>query len=225
MGFFPEYNNTIVPGGWFIGTTAIFYLVFPLLIKLLSKVHRKTAYMIPVGVALGCFAVGNAYPKIGENGSFSYYSFIVQSPAIILGILLFFDYKKGMVLNRDNAVKWSFGFAIVTIILFHSNFNGAFMLIPLFSGICFYMLFTLFLKSNGNKELVMLGKKSYGMFLTHMFFAHQMSAILSRFGRKIGVCQTVCFAIAYVITIAGSYYASGMLNKLNKKVCGLIHLS
>lgn len=51
-GFFPEYNNTIVPGGWFIGTTAIFYLIFPLLIKLLLKVHRKTAYIIPVGVAL-----------------------------------------------------------------------------------------------------------------------------------------------------------------------------
>lgn len=51
-GFFPEYNSTIVPGGWFIGTTAIFYLIFPLLIKLLSKVHRKTAYIIPVGVAL-----------------------------------------------------------------------------------------------------------------------------------------------------------------------------
>ena len=63
-----------------------------------------------------------------------------------------------MVLNRDKAVKWSFGFAIVTIILFYSNFNGAFMLILLFSGWFFYMIFALSLQSKGSKEFIMLGK-------------------------------------------------------------------
>ena len=77
----------------------------------------------------------------------------------------------------------------------------------------------------GKQRIYHAGKKSYGMFLTHMFFAHQLSAILSRFGRKIGVCQTLCFAIAYMITITGNYCASGMLNKLNEKVCKSIHLS
>lgn len=71
---------------------------------------------------------------------------------------LFFDYKKGMVLKRDKAVKWSFGFAIVTIILFYSNFNGALMLIPLFSGWFFYMIFALSLQSKGSKEFIMQGK-------------------------------------------------------------------
>ena len=52
-----------------------------------------------------------------------------------------------------------------------------------------------------------------------MFFAHQLSAILSRFGKKIGVCQTLCFAIAYMIAIAGSYCASGFIgSNLAKRI-------
>ena len=36
-GISPSYSNNIVLGGWFIGITAIFYLLFPALINILKK--------------------------------------------------------------------------------------------------------------------------------------------------------------------------------------------
>lgn len=224
-GFFPQYNNNIVPGGWFIGTTAFFYFVFPVLVKTLSKINQKIACLVPLSISIVCFIIGNIYPSLGKNGSFLYYSFIVQAPAIILGILLYFDYTKKNVLGRHEAVRWMAGFAVASIVIFYGNFNGAFMLISLCSGFLFYMLFTISLHSKECRWLVTLGKKSYGMFLTHMFFAHQLSAVLSKAGMKMGVHQTACFAIAYLIAIIGSYYAAGILNMAIKELCRLINLN
>lgn len=64
----------------------------------------------------------------------------------------------------------------------------------------------------------MLGRKSYGMFLTHMFFAHQLAVALNRVGAKIGVDQTVLFLIALLVAVLGSYGTSSILNVLKKKM-------
>lgn len=40
-GMVPSANNTIVPGGWSIGTEFIFYALFPALFIIFDKMHRK----------------------------------------------------------------------------------------------------------------------------------------------------------------------------------------
>ena len=217
-GISPTYNNNIVPGGWFIGTTAIFYLLCPVLIKILKAGYRTVSYMIPVISSLVCLVIGCMYPAWGKNGSFFYYSFVVQMPSIILGIVLYFDWKNEVVMKKRKAIIYLFVFALLSVVLFYCDLNGAFMLIPLCSGSFFYVLFSLLLHSRGMRFVNMLGRKSYGMFLTHMFFAHQLAAALNRVGAKIGVDQTVLFLIALMVAVLGSYGTSSILNALKKKM-------
>jgi peptidoglycan/LPS O-acetylase OafA/YrhL len=45
-GLVPSANNTIVPGGWSIGAEMLFYLVFPLIFKIYSRVTDIRMYFI-----------------------------------------------------------------------------------------------------------------------------------------------------------------------------------
>lgn len=47
--FVPQYNN-IVPGGWYVGTTVLIYLLFPLFAKLtnFSVIKKSKIYLVPI---------------------------------------------------------------------------------------------------------------------------------------------------------------------------------
>lgn len=45
-GFFPNYCNSIVRGGWYIGTTVVLYLLFPILNKGIILLYNKKKYFM-----------------------------------------------------------------------------------------------------------------------------------------------------------------------------------
>lgn len=89
-----------------------------------------------------------------------------------------------MIIKKEKAVIYLIVMALISIVLFYSNLKGAFMLIPICSGGFFLVLFSLLFHSNGIRFVNMLDPKSYGMFLTHMFFSHQLAAILNRIDNR-----------------------------------------
>lgn len=105
-GLFPDYINSVFPGGWYIGTTFLLYLLFPILAALFQRLYTLNHYLVlplPViflglNIMLVRYLViasgGNMYPY---NNSFLYYLFTNQLPCFSLGILLYFqeaDLKK-----------------------------------------------------------------------------------------------------------------------------------
>lgn len=45
-GIYPDAINSVFPGGWYIGTTFILYLLFPLLVTLFQKLHTVNQFLI-----------------------------------------------------------------------------------------------------------------------------------------------------------------------------------
>lgn len=102
-GLFPDYINDVFPGGWYIGTTFLLYILFPLVLWLFEKLyalHFRLITVLPaVFLVLALFITdwitqwshGELYMY---NNSFLYYLFTNQLPCFSLGILLYFQEKK-----------------------------------------------------------------------------------------------------------------------------------
>ena len=103
-GFFPEYINDVFPGGWYIGTAFILYLIFPFLVSLcrkLCQINLRLLYVLPlIFLIANIFLLryitkisgGDLYPgnnsfsgkqpwrpKLQQTLSVSYFRYIVYS--------------------------------------------------------------------------------------------------------------------------------------------------
>ena len=99
-GIYPDAINSVFPGGWYIGTTFLLYLVFPFFVMLFQKLNTINHFLImPLPLIFLCLnhmllkqwsiaSEGSLYPY---NNSFLYYFFTNQLPCFLLGILLYFQ--------------------------------------------------------------------------------------------------------------------------------------
>lgn len=91
-GFFPSSHNNVVPGGWYVGTTVILYALSPLLKRIILRLRHnwivpviECTFSIAIQYLIG-WATGSM--ELSENNHFLYFSFINQSIAYTLGMLL-----------------------------------------------------------------------------------------------------------------------------------------
>ncbi len=180
-GLVPSANNTIVPGGWSIGTEMLFYLVFPFLFALSSKFSHSRVQlvaMVVAGLALNLVVqwvlVGPAGALV--NNSFAYFSLLNQLPVFLLGIAGFWSHRLDAESpqSRRPLLQWV-GFAgltVVTLLVWKSRWSMAFALIPTIAGLSFLCLL------NGVRALRThpawlraVGQVSYSMYVFHFLFA------------------------------------------------------
>ena len=88
QGIDPNSFNTVVPGGWYIGTLFFLWVIFPIAFNLKLKYGNK----ILVLIVLFCFASMFSFGMLKgvqyvSKSSFLYYSFINQLPCMIIGML------------------------------------------------------------------------------------------------------------------------------------------
>ena len=101
-GVIYKYNNNVVPGGWYIGTIAIFYLIFPFIYKVLEKIKsKKILYALPYIVGIFSlviqiiFGIYKGTSIYSQNNSFIYFSILKQLPCMLLGMIVIYKYKDG----------------------------------------------------------------------------------------------------------------------------------
>ena len=99
-GFVPSANNSIVPGGWSIGTEMAFYGCFPLLYMLFARLNVRRVGFAIAAIAgsfavsiMFLFAVGQTEYGIAYRGFF-YFSLINQLPVFMLGMAVFFLHQR-----------------------------------------------------------------------------------------------------------------------------------
>ena len=98
-GFIPPSNNTIVPGGWSIGTEFTFYGLFPFIIdRYLKFSSRNLAFslLLPSLAFFSSFCVWTFFLLSNNeriNNSFWYYNIITQIGCFLGGISLYSTMK------------------------------------------------------------------------------------------------------------------------------------
>lgn len=94
-GLVPAANNSIVPGGWTIGTEVLFYLLFPFAYAALDRAwqrHGRRALVLAFALALlislgwqGWFRLQNGFWL--TNNGFAYGALPTQLPVFVLGMV------------------------------------------------------------------------------------------------------------------------------------------
>ncbi len=216
-GFFPDYINNVFPGGWYIGTTFILYVLFPLLFLLFEKLYslkRQLVMIIPaIFLVLNCILLRNIADATNNelypyNNSFLYYFFTNQLPCFSLGIMLYFqektDFSAKCPLPVSIVLFALTCFASVRLYLMPEQ-NFIYTVIPSLVGLSFYWLAVscIHIEQHLAKPpkihfitdfIASCGSHSYGMYLVHAF--------VSWYGLK---------DLSYFLTLGGNTYNDLML--------------
>lgn len=186
-GLFPHYTNSIIGVEWYLGVLAIFYLLAPILYKLIDCLYK--AIMVWV---IGTFAstviinVASQHVPLGTDDYiyFNYlntFSIVAEASVLLGGIVLYFIINAKDVKEKSNARRsTSYSlllFAFVMILGMALNESHVFGLtdISLF-GIWFFIIAISqnihACKLIDNPIFKWLGKNSYPIYLFHFLFIY-----------------------------------------------------
>lgn len=188
-GFLPFCNNNVVPGGWYIGTTVILYMLTPFILWLLKKTrHRGLFFVISSMIDMAIwFVLANTLQEFwGMGDGYTYFVFFVHYPSFLLGMLLYES-----VLRKEQSRKVAIRFLIlgvftlvIAVFFFYAGYYGISLpygnILSSWATALYAYLFLKYLickekqseeKSNFCSRFVCdFGQKSYGIFLLHAFY-------------------------------------------------------
>ncbi len=87
--FVPSAHNSIVPGGWSIGTEVAFYAIFPFVVGPLLRLGRMADWALPACACVWSALAGWAWPWTSENAEFRYHSIALQLPVFLMGFWVY----------------------------------------------------------------------------------------------------------------------------------------
>jgi peptidoglycan/LPS O-acetylase OafA/YrhL len=222
-GFVPSANNTIVPGGWSIGTEMAFYLVFPFLFVLTEKwkAHpaRLVAALLVVMVlnVLMQALVSRATPPRLQNNSFMYFSLLNQLPVFLIGIVGFWwNEGRASKPGADRALSAT-GFLVGTalcVFLWQADYRFSFALVPAAAGLSFLFLLNLFRGFEHHGRLLRrIGQVSYSMYVFHFIFAWiALGYVLKRF--PFDAPPDLTLLVSFPLVTACSFVAANLTERL-----------
>lgn len=224
-------NNNVVFGGWYIGTTMLFYLIFPFIFLVCKYYKNKTNNLRGVmflEIVLWCICFWlicqkEDKPYIMVNNSFWYFNICNQLSCLLWGFGLFYTWKERI------AVKYlllkTLIAGIVTTILFYSEMSLAFIFVPMISGVLFYYVI-LWVENKISFQLKIvcmiqeMGRVSFAAFLIHPLFVwalpHYVVLILEYF--KIPYQPTVVWSVLLIPIYVMTYFAAVVFQKYLKKL-------
>lgn len=246
-GLFPKYINSVFPSGWYIGTTFLLYVLFPILFFLFHKIYQKNKHFIfilPIFFWLVYYlltrviAYFSNYSFYPYNCSFLYFFFMNQLPCFSMGILLFFHEKDSFSLKCPLPISLllGFGFTLLAFYLYvQPDHYFFFTVIPFLVSIAAYWfaIFLLHIEQHQGFPSTLhaitdfiadCGKNSYSMYLMHGFFSWYSIKALTLFltERKIIYNDLLLYLALLPITIFLVYVTgrsfSNLLNKIDSKL-------
>ncbi len=216
-GWHPETINAVVPGGWSIVAEVSFYLLLPLLFRLVTS--RERAWLLLAGMVLLGWVAGEwlaplltpAYPAtfayLAEN--FRFFWIFGQLPVFALGIVLHFllrDARDG----SDPRPGWlSLGAAAVLggalFRQLHPPMPPPFPAVVLYGAA--FMLFGLGLNLTRsallvNRPVLLLGRISYSLYFVH-FAVFQFLFLRWPAGFPVTGPGATLLALLLVLAVAG----------------------
>lgn len=229
-----EINNSMVRGGWYVGTTVILYALFPLLYKLYfgagkRRWERLRIVLFPMAVlGLSSFvliAAEQIDPMFAcTNNSFAYFSFVNQLTPFALGLALF-DASR-----RFRTQKWmAFLLALLpfslSVVLFFAEYRYSFVFCPTLVALGFAILYWGLLNSRKLFDVIhsaraipirivrAFGKVSYAVYLTHFFIVYDLVGVCLLFLRPLGGSELFWHLALLPAEIALVYFVGYVYNQ------------
>lgn len=228
-GLNPEWCNGIIGVEWYIADLALFYLLVPLLRKLITDLRSAiivfffSVVFSSISLVLANYGLVEQIAKNGDYEAFFHTSFIVhQLPVMIIGIILYYLIKASEEGNiqRRHIAFWG---GIVTMVVLAGfvilRLNKRYMVSSVIAGLVFGLLFflcsgidNLFFENKVLKSLVLIGKHSYGIYCFHQIV---INCVMRHDFNKENLLQwgAVYIAIALVSCLIG-YAVEKMENRL-----------
>ena len=233
QGLLPFCNNNIVNGGWYIGTTIVFYWIFPIVWHMLIKYKdSKLLKFIPCIFAVISWIIGIFLYVLGirdvlNNNGFYYFNFITQFPCFLYGCIYSIQD------NRINAKNNLFIGLILLLVCFFSYAIGSigyklfFIMMPfIFTSGIYFVIQNLDVnktirKNMFNEILMLLGRYSFYIFLAHPFFVWYMPEIVLQIMGKLRFCinSTLLYILLLPFMLIGSIILGGVLNRICMPMC------
>lgn len=243
-GLSPSGINSIVPGGWYIGTTMLMYLSFPFLKKLIDFVSELRKPYIYIYLPLIFVSISMSFWYIVEvsesnldlgNNTFMYFNVLTQYPCFVMGVVIYTYVKNYGVLQNAGSIVHCILYAVasfcVTLLLFYSEIDYLFCLVPIFSSSFFCCILLLMIKSidieksNIPNSIKLVCDKisgsSYEMYLLHTLFVYFLTwyihKVLKHYGLSYLFDYTLTFIIFFLIMTVLTYYSAKRLNSFINK--------
>lgn len=229
-GLVPSANNTVMPGGWYIGTTVLLYLVTPLLYFFFEKWKKNKKMFCILSSVLSIsliFVISFLIPEsellLLKNNSFGYFSILSQFPCFCMGMLLYFEYIETRTSNRKAIVYLIIGFLIMigSMILFFNSSRYAYIFDVSLVGLATYYILKSMITYEASHDyakmfapLIEIGKKSFYVYLVHVFFAYTFISAAKKVLTIIGIVSEsyLWFLIFMPIVIFLSYFSGCLLS-------------
>lgn len=195
-GLVPNYtiHNTIVRGGWFIGTLFILYLLFPLLYKIFNikneKWQKSKNVLFPLAIGIISLTIIGAFFILTRNSFYAnqffiYTNFINQICAFSIGFVIFNLYKTQKIKQIKLPFLKAVICAVLAIILYIKVFLAQYVIVMFLVALATLYMFTFlfnnaFTKDNLDSELIMsflakTGKISLGIYYTHSYLVWEIT--------------------------------------------------
>jgi len=196
-GWDPERINLVVPGGWSIAVEMNFYLLFPLLLLLLSNLNKSLVYggiILVLSIMLSLLMKRNLdmfYPA-PQVRDFTFYWLPRQMPVFIVGFILFHCLKDKILLSTNivslkqlSIAKACLSCGFIAIILLSTKTANSlpvlYFLFSIIFAIIIYGLAYCPIKILVNKISCGIGMVSFSAYITHFFVIHYVEGYLDYF--------------------------------------------
>lgn len=218
-GLWPDGNNTIVPGGWSIGTEVVFYAIFPFLFQWITTSAR--AFIVAGSVFLlhmigrGVWASLSKEPALIPLDTFDYFFLLNQIPVFLTGIGIYHLVQSSPPWLDKTGYWWVVavaGFAFLALVIMPSVGNGTYA--PIFAAITFGCL-TLAVRKVKKFAFVLLdiGRKSFSMYVFHFVFAWMLIPRLMKKLDAVLAYPYLNFALSFILTVGLSYAVASLTFK------------
>ena len=229
QGLLPFCNNNVMPGGWYIGTIVILYLLTPIILKAMRLFSSRKIFFI-ISSAL-CIIIELVlfllFDEKFTNQDFYYFFFAIHYPEYLLGILLYYNFieKKNDEKSHYNDLLTGILFLVFAIALYFLLPHKVAQIVSAWATAisAYFFLYYMLIYEQSHihifniKSLNSYGKYSFYIYLLHEFFAFTLTRVSLIVLAKIGVPTLASFFILLPIVITLSYFAGSILQAIVSK--------
>lgn len=201
----------------------VIYFILPFILKLLKKNKKVLRLLVVVSCLLSLVATTIIYIVNSEftgNNSFTFYSFITQLPAVLIGVAVYYNREKLLSAKIALGILLFIAATGITFLLFFIGNEILTSLVPFFAAISFVGLYIVVCRIKDNKLfslLAKIGDISFSAYLIHFVFAWYLPAIIKNI---VNVSDNILFIILLLPCFCLSICFAGAINILLNKISG-----